>query len=62
MLKASLVLNPASLILFSSKNPQHILSNVEVASDRSLDEPAKQLHKLIQTDRKLLLANVAGTN
>jgi D-threo-aldose 1-dehydrogenase len=62
MLKASLVLNPVSVILFSSKNPQHIRSNVEVAGDRSLDEPARQLHKLIQVDRKLLLMNVPGTN
>jgi D-threo-aldose 1-dehydrogenase len=61
MLKASLVLNPVSVILFSSKNPQHIRSNVEVAGDPSLDEPARQLHKLIQADRKLLLTNVAVT-
>jgi D-threo-aldose 1-dehydrogenase len=62
MLKASLVLNPASVILFSSKNPQHIQSNAEVADDRSLEEPARQLHKLIQADRSQLLTDIAGIN
>ena len=62
MLKASLVLNPASVILFSSKNAQHIRSNAEVADDRSLEEPARQLHKLIQADSNQLLMNIAGTN
>jgi len=62
MLKAALVLNPVSVILFSSKNPQHIRFNVEVAGDRSLEVPARQLHKLIQADGDQLLMNTAGTN
>jgi D-threo-aldose 1-dehydrogenase len=62
MLKASLVLNPASVILFSSKNPQHIQSNAKVADDRSLEEPARQLHKLIQSDRSQLLTDMTGAN
>lgn len=55
MLKASLVMNPASVILFSSKEPQHIHANVRVAQDRSLDAPARKLHHLIQTERSALL-------
>jgi D-threo-aldose 1-dehydrogenase len=62
MLKASLVMNPVSIILFSSKDPQHIRSNVEVAANQSLEAPARQLHKLIQADGDQLLVNIAGTN
>jgi len=51
MLKASLLMNPASIILFSSKNPTHIQANVELAADPTLDLPARQLYNLVQADR-----------
>jgi D-threo-aldose 1-dehydrogenase len=58
MLKAALVINPASIILFSSKNPAHIRANVSTATDTSLEHPARQLYDLIQTERhQLLTAN-----
>jgi D-threo-aldose 1-dehydrogenase len=48
MLKAALVMNPASLILFSSKNPQHIQTNIQTAADPTLEAPARQLYHLVQ--------------
>ncbi|RXH56849.1 reductase [Granulicella sibirica] len=51
MLKASLVANPESIILFSSKKPGHIRTNVEVAGDPSLEVPALRLHELVQRER-----------
>jgi aryl-alcohol dehydrogenase-like predicted oxidoreductase len=50
MLKASLSLNPTSVILFSSKNPEHIQRNVDIAQDGSLTAPAIRLHDLIQAE------------
>ncbi|HWW97870.1 MAG TPA: aldo/keto reductase [Edaphobacter sp.] len=50
MLKASLVMNPGSVILFSSKNPQHIQANVRTAADPALELPARQLHHLVQSE------------
>ena len=55
MLKAALVLNPASIILFSSKNPAHIQANVDTAADPALEAPARQLHALVQAERDQLL-------
>lgn len=55
MLKASLVMNPSSVILFSSKRPQHIHANARVAEDASLDAPARKLYHLIQGERSTLL-------
>jgi D-threo-aldose 1-dehydrogenase len=51
MLRASLLLNPASVILFSSKKPEHILANVRVSGDISLDDPARKLYTLVQAER-----------
>jgi aryl-alcohol dehydrogenase-like predicted oxidoreductase len=51
MLKAALVKNPGSIILFSSKNPAHIQANVRVASDASLTEPSMRLYELVQAER-----------
>ena len=48
MLKAALVLNPASIILFSSKNPAHIQANVHAAADATLEAPARRLYDLVQ--------------
>jgi D-threo-aldose 1-dehydrogenase len=54
MLKAALVMNPASIILFSSQKPQHIQANVQTAADPTLEAPARQLYNLIQTERDQL--------
>jgi D-threo-aldose 1-dehydrogenase len=56
MLKAALVMNPASIILFSSKNPQHIHANIRVAADTSLETPARRLYHLVQSERDQFLA------
>jgi D-threo-aldose 1-dehydrogenase len=48
MLKAALIENPASVILFSSKDPAHMRRNVEVAGDASLAAPASRLYGLVQ--------------
>jgi aryl-alcohol dehydrogenase-like predicted oxidoreductase len=58
MLKASLVMNPASIILFSSKKPAHIQANVELADNTSLELPARQLYNLVQTERDQLLMTI----
>jgi D-threo-aldose 1-dehydrogenase len=55
MLKASLIMNPASIILFSSKNPRHIHANVQTAADHTLELPARQLYDLVQSERTHLL-------
>jgi D-threo-aldose 1-dehydrogenase len=62
MLKAALVMNPNSVILFSSKNPLHIQLNVKTAADSSLEAPARELHRLVQTQRKQLSPAQAGTS
>jgi diketogulonate reductase-like aldo/keto reductase len=61
MLKAALVMNPSSIILFSSKNPRHIQANVNTAVDTTLDHPARQLFKLVQTERDQLF-NTTSSN
>jgi D-threo-aldose 1-dehydrogenase len=58
MLKASLVINPASIILFSSKNPAHIQANVRAAADSTLELPARRLYHLIQSERDQLLVTI----
>jgi D-threo-aldose 1-dehydrogenase len=55
MLKAALVMNPSSIILFASKNPKHIQVNVDTASDPILERPARRLYDLVQTERDQLL-------
>ncbi|HTF68648.1 MAG TPA: aldo/keto reductase [Edaphobacter sp.] len=50
MLKAALLMNPQSLILFSSKQAKRIQANAFVSEDRALEEPAKLLYELVQTD------------
>jgi hypothetical protein len=59
MLKASLVANPASLVLFSSKEPHHIQANVQTAADTSLDAPARRLHELVQAERSQIMHQLA---
>ena len=58
MLKAALVMNPTSIILFSSKNPAHIHANVQTAADTSLELPARQLYKLVQSECDQLLMTI----
>ncbi|WP_353071583.1 aldo/keto reductase [Tunturiibacter gelidoferens] len=62
MLKAALVMNPKSVILFSSKNPRHIQLNVKTAEDRSLEAPAREFHRLVQTERNQLSLAQAGAS
>jgi D-threo-aldose 1-dehydrogenase len=50
MLKAALVINPSSIILFSSKDPCHIHSNVHTAADSSLVLAARRLHHLLESE------------
>ena len=54
MLKAALIMNPASIILFSSKSSQHIQDNVDVVADAAIEAPARQLYILLQTEREQL--------
>jgi D-threo-aldose 1-dehydrogenase len=51
MLKASLVMNPSSIVLFSSKDPRHIQANARTATDTTLEPAARQLYDLVQSDR-----------
>ena len=60
MLKAALVENPESVILFSSKSAEHIRRNVEVAEDATLEAPARRLYELVQTAAKGVRAVEAG--
>jgi D-threo-aldose 1-dehydrogenase len=58
MLKASLVMNPTSIVLFSSKNPAHIQANVELVDNTGLEPPARQLYILVQSERDQLLMTI----
>jgi D-threo-aldose 1-dehydrogenase len=50
MLKASLVCNPESVILFSSKRPQNIQDNVALVDDSSLDDAALKFYSLVRAE------------
>jgi hypothetical protein len=58
MLKASLEMNPESIILFSSRRPEHIHANVAVADDAQLGVPACRLYQLAQGEQHDLLRTV----
>ena len=58
MLKTSLIMNPDSIILFSSKNPAHIHANVHTAANSTLELPARQLYNLVQSERDQLLMTI----
>jgi aryl-alcohol dehydrogenase-like predicted oxidoreductase len=58
LLKAALLMNPNSIILFSSKKIAHIHSNLLAAADKSLELPARQLYNLVQTERDQLLVTI----
>jgi D-threo-aldose 1-dehydrogenase len=59
MLKASLLSNPTSVILFSSKEPRHIQADVLTAADSSLDSSARRLHQLVQAERNQIMQQLA---
>jgi aryl-alcohol dehydrogenase-like predicted oxidoreductase len=50
MLKAALVENAASPVLFSSKSPDHMRNNVRVSGDTSLEVPARALYALVRSE------------
>ena len=54
MLKAALIMNSASIILVSSKNPHHIQANASTAADATLEAPARQLYHLIRSEPNLI--------
>jgi D-threo-aldose 1-dehydrogenase len=58
MLKASLVMNPQSIVLFSSKRAEHIHNNVAVAEDVSLEAPALRLYELVQAEQQDVMGQV----
>ena len=53
MLKASYLLNPASVLLFSSKSRAHIEQNIAHMEDASFDDAALHLHTLFQSEAPL---------
>lgn len=53
MLKASYRLNPASVVLFSSKQPARIQANVACLEDSGTDAPAQRLYELVQREKPL---------
>ena len=59
MLKASLEMNPASIVLFSSKKPGHIRANVETAENTALASTARRLYGLVREERDHLLGVAA---
>ena len=50
MLKASLVCNPDSVVLFSSKRPEHVRGNVAIAEDAGAEEKALRLYGLVRAE------------
>ena len=55
MLKAALAANPESIILFSSKRPEHIKANVAVAANALLEPAARRLHELVRQERDTMI-------
>ncbi len=53
MLKAALLCNPRSVVLFSSKQPQHIYRNVKAVQDEGNEEAALRLYEIIQQEPSL---------
>jgi len=59
MMKASLISNPASIILFSSKNPHHIAANARLVEDPALDDAARRFYALVQAEGGPLFGRAA---
>jgi len=60
MMKAALVSNPASVILFSSKNPHHIAANARLVDDPTLEEAARRFYALVQAEGGPLFGRAAA--
>lgn len=52
MLKAAMLCNPKSVVLFSSKRPANILKNAKTASDNGLDHQAMRFYAAVQAERE----------
>ena len=51
MLKAAMLCNPESVILFSSKQPTNITRNAKVADNREIDQQALRFYSLVRAER-----------
>ncbi len=60
MLKAALVCNPESVILFSSKRPKHVVENAKLVDDLTLEEIALRLYALVRTEAVSVLTGDQG--
>ena len=60
MLKASLAANPDSVILFSSKRPEHVRGNVAIAEDSAAEEQALRLYGLVRSEAVETQAGAGG--
>ena len=48
MLKAALLVNPQSIVLFSSKSAGHVAANAQLVDDPALDQAAHAFYRLVQ--------------
>lgn len=55
MLKASLVANPGSVVLFSSKKPAHIKANIALLHDAAREEQATRFYALVRAEAGAIL-------
>ena len=60
MLKASLVANPDSVVLFSSKRPEHVRGNAAIADDAGAADKALRLYALVRAEAVQMQAYGAG--
>lgn len=60
MLKTALLMNPASVILFSSKSSHHIKANANLVDNRTLEAPATALYRLVQSEKDQLFPRGSG--
>ena len=62
MLKAAMLCNPRSVILFSSKRAGNVVTNARVADDGSLERKALSLYGLVRAEMCSEPATAAGTS
>jgi D-threo-aldose 1-dehydrogenase len=55
MLKAAYLLNPGSILLFSSKSAEHIRENVANTQNASMNDSARRFYALLQSERSVLV-------
>ena len=60
MLKASLAANPDSIVLFSSKRPEHVRGNVAIAEDAGAEEKALRLYGLVRAEAVQMQVGVSS--